>query len=81
MSVEKKIREFLSESFQTSDSQLSVTTNLVESGIVDSSGILELIDFLEQEFAIVISDEDITADCFDTIETIEHYVKEKQQES
>ena len=48
---------------------------------MDSSGILELIDFLEQEFAIVISDEDITADCFDTIETIEHYVKEKQQES
>ena len=78
MDNEQKVRQFLLEAYQVSSGDLSADTNLIEAGIVDSSGILELIDFLESEFKIVISDQEIAEDHFESLATILNLIKKKE---
>jgi acyl carrier protein len=51
--------------------------SLLESGIVDSLGTLDIVMFLEQEFGFVVEDEEMLADHFETIESISNFVKSK----
>ena len=81
MKGEQQIREFLLEAYQVRPDDLAVDTNLIEAGIVDSSGILELIDFLETEFSIMVSDEEIADDHFETIQNILNFIESKQTQS
>ena len=50
--------------------EISDETELVDSGIIDSSGIIELLLFLEDEYAIAIPDEMLTPDNFCTVAEI-----------
>jgi len=47
---------------------------LLEKGVIDSMGVLELIGFLQTQFAIVIRDEDVTEENFGTLADIARYV-------
>ncbi len=47
---------------------------LLDSGIVDSLGTLDIILFLEQEFGLVVEDEEMVADHFESIESITNFV-------
>ena len=51
---------------------------LLENGVVDSIGVLELVGFLESEFGITVADEDLNADNFRTVEQIGAFVQAKQ---
>jgi acyl carrier protein len=55
--------------------------SLVDSGIVDSLGIFQLIAFLEDTFAIRVGDEEITPENFETIEAIERLVETRVNRS
>jgi acyl carrier protein len=52
-------------------------SSLIKSGIVDSLSLLRLISFLEEKFGIVIDDEDVVPENFDTIKIMESLVAEK----
>jgi len=52
-------------------------TPLLESGLIDSLGILELVDYLEQTFAIELDDEDLSPENFDSIATLARFVANK----
>jgi len=49
--------------------------NLLESGIIDSLGVLEIVTFLQQEFSLTVADEDLTPEHFQSIECIARYVE------
>jgi len=49
---------------------LKNTDSLLESGIVDSLGILEIVGFLEKEFGIAISDDELVPENFESIESL-----------
>ena len=51
--------------------------SLLGSGIVDSTGILELISFLESKYSIKFRDEELVADNFDSLRRISTFVKSK----
>lgn len=51
--------------------------DLLESGILDSAGIAQLIAFLEDEYGVLIGDGDLTAENFGTIEAIVRMVDAK----
>jgi len=53
--------------FQTSD-------QLIESGIVDSLGLLSIVDFIEVTFNMTVSDEDVVAENFASIDSIAAYI-------
>jgi acyl carrier protein len=51
---------------------------LLQSGIIDSLGILELVEFMEREFAIVIADEELAPDNFQNLEVLSKFVLSKR---
>ncbi|MBX3727253.1 MAG: acyl carrier protein [Xanthomonadales bacterium] len=60
--------------FSDDESALADDTSLVRGGLVDSTGILELIMFLETTLGIKVPPEDMTPDNFDTVLAIDAYV-------
>ena len=53
------------------------TDSLVESGIIDSMGVLELVTFIEADFELVLSDDDVVSENFDSIATISSFIEER----
>lgn len=51
--------------------------SLIESGVVDSTGILELIEFLEETFGITVGDSETVPDNLGSIAALEAYVERK----
>jgi len=75
MDTKTRIRNFIVENFYVAqDAALTDDTSLIETGIVDSTGVLEVIAFLEQEFSLSIPDRDILPANLDSIGRISAYV-------
>ena len=75
-----KVRNFIVENFLFGDDEnLNNDTSFLDEGIVDSTGILELVDFLEKEFSIQITDEELIPDNLDSINTIVSFLRSKAQ--
>ena len=79
MSIETLIRDYILENFLfTADhGQLQDNASFLEEGIVDSTGVLELVMFVEDEFKVTVADEDITPDNFDSVSLLADYIKRK----
>jgi len=77
--VSTKIRRFIEENFlfREDRAELSDSESLLDAGLIDSTGILELVAFLESEFMISMADADIVPDNLDSIGAIVAYVKGK----
>lgn len=77
--VSSKVRDFIKDNFMYRDDRadLAETESLLEAGLIDSTGILELVAFIETEFSIQMADADIVPDNLDSVETIVRYVEGK----
>jgi len=76
--VPVEIRDFILERFPLARKKtLSDTDLLLENGILDSLGILDLVAFLEQRYCFAVSDEDLIPDHFKTIQQISVFVHRK----
>ncbi len=77
--IENKLRTYIEENFRHSSdgSSLSNDESLLESGIIDSAGIFELVSFLENEFSVTVGDEDITPDNFENISCLVNLIQSK----
>lgn len=51
------------------------TEDLITLGIIDSLGIMQLIDFIEQKFSIHVNDEEIIPMNFESIDSISNFVR------
>jgi len=77
--VEQQIRAFIVENFLLGkDSGFENTESLLESGIIDSTGIMLVVAFLEERFGIAIQDDDLVADNLDSVVCIARFVDRKQ---
>lgn len=76
LSIETQIRNYILENFlYTSDQgKLKNTDSFLEDGIVDSTGILELLVFVEETFGIKVEDEEVVPDNFDSVERLTRYI-------
>jgi len=73
-----RIRHFLFDKFPLARKrQLNDDASLLETGIVDSIGILEIVAFLEQEFAVRVDDDDLIPENFGTMANIASFVTRK----
>ena len=72
------IRQFVVDSFLFGDDErLEDDTSFLGSGIIDSTGILELIGFLEDSYDITIRDEELIPENLDSVANVARYVKRK----
>jgi len=53
---------------------LKDNTSFLEEGIIDSTGVLELIDFLEETFEISIADDEIIPENLDSLDNLEKFL-------
>ena len=75
---EPAVRAFIAENFLfRADAEISNDQSLLEGGIIDSTGVLELIAFLESTFGIQIADEEIVPDNLDSIDAMTRYLDRK----
>jgi acyl carrier protein len=76
--IRTEIREFVVENFLFGeDGELEDDASLIAKGIVDSTGMLELISYLETHFGIEIRDEDLLPDNMDSIDRLSNFVLRK----
>lgn len=76
--VRRKVREFLSHEIVFDDRELSDETPLLN-GLVDSVGLMELVSFIEDEFAVPIDFSDVEPTNFRTVNDIARLVANKLQ--
>lgn len=78
--MQQQIRSFILTSFLFSDdeSKLKNHDSLLEQGIMDSTGVLELVAFLESHFGIKVADEELVPDNLDSVDRIVAFVGRKQ---
>jgi acyl carrier protein len=78
MSIEAKIRAYIAENFLFGEaSSLGVDESFLDKGIIDSTGILEIIMFLEEQFGITVADSEMLPENLDSIGNIVRFIAKK----
>jgi acyl carrier protein len=78
MDVQARVTQFIVENFYVSDpAEITGETSLITGGYVDSTGMLEVISFLESEFNIRIKDQEMVPENLETIGRIASFVARK----
>lgn len=77
--VHRAVKKFILENFlfASEEDAISGDTSFLDNGIVDSTGVLEIVEFVESAFGISVSDEEVVPDNFDSIDKITGYVNRK----
>lgn len=77
-SIQKKIREFVVENFLLDEEiELGDNDSFLESGVIDSTGILEVVYFLEEEYGVSVGEEEMVPENLDSIERMGRFVASK----
>lgn len=78
--VKQAVRDFIEASFlfREGRDRLADGESLLAAGLIDSTGILELVSFIETEFAIAMEDEEIVPDNLDSVDQIAAYIERKR---
>ncbi|MBT3045837.1 MAG: acyl carrier protein [gamma proteobacterium symbiont of Ctena orbiculata] len=81
MSTEATIRNYILENYLFTDDQsaLNSTDSFLDKGILDSTGILEVIYFLEDEFGIKVEDTEMVPENLDSVDNIVSFIAKKRQ--
>lgn len=74
------IRHYILENFLFTDdeSALGIDDSLLEKGIVDSTGMMEIITFLEADLDVRVEDEEMTPENLDSVNRLVNYVTRKR---
>lgn len=83
MDVLTSLRKYIKETFllQSDAADVGDDDPLLESGIVDSMGILQFVNFIEAEYGIDVDDDEIVPENFETMTEIAAFVKAKRASS
>ena len=78
--VKKQLHAFIEESFLylKPDLELRTSDNLVELGVIDSLGFVELVEEVQSLYGLTVSDIEITEENFGSIDAIAAFVERKQ---
>jgi acyl carrier protein len=77
--VAQDVRRFVVDNFLfgEGDGQFSNQDSFLDKGLIDSMGILTLVEFVKEKYAIPVEDEDLTPDNWDSVQRIANFVQAK----
>ncbi len=77
--VQEELVNYIKENFIAgrSDTEISLDESMIDSGIMDSTGILELVTFIEERFSIEIEDEELIPENLESINNIMSFLGKK----
>ena len=81
MDIKADIRGFIENNFMMGrdPKELTDSGSLLEMNIIDSTGVLELVSFIEETFSITIEDDELIPDNLDSIDRIINFINRKRQ--
>jgi len=82
--IEEKIKKFIAQTFlrgREINPGLKNDTSFLEKGIVDSTGVLELVAFLEDTFKVKVEDEELIPENLDSVNNLVRFVSGKLKRS
>lgn len=80
MSLQQDIRGFIVENFLFGeDGGLEDDSSFIEQGIVDSTGIMQLVSYLQEQYRIAIEDEELIPDNLDSIRKVAAFIEGKKR--
>ncbi len=72
------VKEFIIENFLFGDEeQIELETDFFEKGIIDSTGVIELVSYIEETFEISVDDEELIPENLSSLKNIEHFFSKK----
>jgi acyl carrier protein len=77
--IKEKMKLFIIDKFLMGEGfkEFDEDDSFLENGIIDSTGVLELVTFTEEEFGIHIDDEEMVPDNLDSVNNISRFIVEK----
>jgi acyl carrier protein len=76
--ISNQIRDFILKKFPLARKRgVKESDLLLESGVLDSLGVLELVHFIEQEFKVQVSDEELVPENFQSIDRLVSFLQSK----
>ena len=76
--MKDKVRKFIETNFYVPEGEtLADEASLIDRGVIDSTGVLELIGFLQDEYKIEVADDEMVPENLDSIGRIDAYLKRK----
>ena len=76
------LRDFIVDNFLFGNrDKLEIDTPLFDKGIIDSTGVLELVAFIEENFKVSINDEELVQDNFSSLTAIEKFLQSKNSQA
>ncbi len=77
--MREELRRFITNNFLfgAEDSQLSDDESFLEKGLIDSTGVLELVGFVEEQYGIRFQDDEITPENLDSINRLIQFLNKK----
>jgi len=79
MEISQQVRAFISSNFYVQDaSALADDASLLEHGIIDSTGVLEVITFIEDTFGVTVDDKEMLPENLDSIQRISSFISRKK---
>ncbi len=77
--IREEIKRFIVDNFLFGDNEgLDESASFLESGIIDSTGILELVTFLEETYQIRVEDEELVPENLGSLDAVTRYLKRKR---
>jgi acyl carrier protein len=76
-SIKDKLRKYLMEESVSKDVEIRDDTLIFDAGILDSMGLLFLIEFLNEEYQIIVNDQELLPENFESINNISAFVNQK----
>ena len=73
-SLKREVRQFLTTRLHRNVEGVDDSASLLEAGVIDSMAVLELVGYIEQQYGITVSDDDMMPENFDTIEAIAAFI-------
>ena len=80
MDTRADIRDFILDNFMMGrdPQELTDSGSLLELGIIDSTGVLELVGFMEEKFDLRVEDEDLVPENLDSVNNLVEYIEHKR---
>ncbi len=79
MEIENELREYIIDNFMFADDDGTLTkdASLFDNGIIDSTGVLDLVSFIEETYEIQVEDTDLVPENFDSLSNIKASVESR----
>ena len=77
--IQEKVKKYIVEASLSDSSKINDDTQIFESGLLDSMGLLFLIEFLKENFNVDVNDDELNPQNFESINSIVAFVSNKQK--